>query len=736
MDSATTERHQFVSTEMEDYLGQMRSISQQQKLVETNIRARFAQAIANGFERRTADELISLDAEDERLGQEYVRLHDLYNAAALEERRSQLLLAARNAGKTNVFPFASPTPRCSVVTPNSLYISPMSERGPGSASSHLIRSTLSRGGESGGGEPGLSHDILTWELARDEIKLEDVTLGKGAFGTVTKGVLRGKTVAVKSLPIVWSRNGEIGQRTTEVLNDFRNECAVMSKLLHPNVLLLMGVCIEQATDTLLMVTELMENGSMFDLLHRGKTRLAFKQRMRAAKDCALGMNHLHLNKPHPILHLDLKTANLLVNANFVTKVADFGMAKVYGLKDTKGVGGTPFYMSPEALDEQPPDAKSDVYAFAIILWELVTQKVPYTDEKFRTDALGLAQLYCYVVEEKKRPVIPQDCPPKLAKLIEQCWAHDPADRPTFQEILDSRILDEVVLDDAISEVNAPGRAFWRDSFVHQKELLLAVEWNMFARALALWCGIRTADGDFEKDIRWKALHMVLVPDHMSKVTLERFSAVLEWFGPFAKGDKLFKNLLTTIRIKGFYGDASSEQMGILLAGKAVGSYVIRFSGQQPGFFTITTLASKDNIQSFRISHSPGRGYWLKEDQVFPTLKKLVKTYQATLGLITPLTGSKYRQLLVEFREGERDNVYDVLTPAAVDLLPVLSPRSSVPPAKPPSATSSPSSSRKVAALTGSKEKKEKAKKAKKEKAKKETSLQKSSKKPTNSLGNK
>jgi serine/threonine protein kinase len=110
--------------------------------------------------------------------------------------------------------------------------------------------------------------------------------------------------------------------------------------------------------------------------------------------------------------------------------ADFGMSKVYGLKDTKSVGGTPFYMSPEALNEHPPDAKSDVYAycsshthththmhtrliwrwpgsrrFAIILWELVTQKVPYTDEKFRTDALGLAQLYCHVVEEKKRPVV-------------------------------------------------------------------------------------------------------------------------------------------------------------------------------------------------------------------------------------------------------------------------------------------------------------------------------------------
>ena len=64
----------------------------------------------------------------------------------------------------------------------------------------------------------------------------------------------------------------------------------------------MGVCIDQKKGELLLVTELMENGSLFDLLHRGKSKLAFKQRMSAAKDCALGMNYLHLNKPHPILY--------------------------------------------------------------------------------------------------------------------------------------------------------------------------------------------------------------------------------------------------------------------------------------------------------------------------------------------------------------------------------------------------------------------------------------------------
>jgi serine/threonine protein kinase len=76
-----------------------------------------------------------------------------------------------------------------------------------------------------------------------------------------------------------------------------------SKLLHPNVLLLMGVCIDQASDQLLMVTELMEKGSVFDLLHRGQIKLPFKTRMRLAKDCVLGMNYLHLNKPQPIMYL-------------------------------------------------------------------------------------------------------------------------------------------------------------------------------------------------------------------------------------------------------------------------------------------------------------------------------------------------------------------------------------------------------------------------------------------------
>lgn len=64
----------------------------------------------------------------------------------------------------------------------------------------------------------------------------------------------------------------------------------------------MGVCIDQEANELLMVTELMENGSVFDILYNKKKKLPFKQRMKMAKDCALGMNYLHLNKPNPILY--------------------------------------------------------------------------------------------------------------------------------------------------------------------------------------------------------------------------------------------------------------------------------------------------------------------------------------------------------------------------------------------------------------------------------------------------
>lgn len=123
----------------------------------------------------------------------------------------------------------------------------------------------------------------------------------------------------------------------------------------------MGAAVEP--DNLMIITELMPNGSVHDLLHdlaRGKS-LSFSQRMKMAKDAALGMNWLHLSKPC-FIHRDLKSANLLVDENFCVKVCDFGisLAKNAGESSNFGSVGTPVCMAPELLMNLEYDESVDV----------------------------------------------------------------------------------------------------------------------------------------------------------------------------------------------------------------------------------------------------------------------------------------------------------------------------------------------------------------------------------------
>ncbi len=123
---------------------------------------------------------------------------------------------------------------------------------------------------------------------------------------------------------------------------------------------------------------------------------------------------------------------------------DFGVSKVYNAKEQKGALGTPIYMAPEVLGDDPYGPPADVYSFGVLLWELVICQVPYADQCFRSGASGLLQIYQHVIEEQRRPPLPPPhiCPLPLAQLIEDCWQADPALRPSFQQILDSHILDQ------------------------------------------------------------------------------------------------------------------------------------------------------------------------------------------------------------------------------------------------------------------------------------------------------
>ena len=133
---------------------------------------------------------------------------------------------------------------------------------------------------------------------------------------------------------------------------------ISGTLHHPNLLLLMGICIKDGQ--LVMVTEYLSRGSVYQVLRPPKTEdiPSFRVRMTMAKQCAQGMNWLH--QQTSLLHLDLKTPNLLVDENFNVKIADFGLSKYKSEELNKRVG-SPYFMAPEMLLSKPYDSKADVY---------------------------------------------------------------------------------------------------------------------------------------------------------------------------------------------------------------------------------------------------------------------------------------------------------------------------------------------------------------------------------------
>ncbi|KAL6054450.1 putative serine/threonine-protein kinase/receptor [Balamuthia mandrillaris] len=511
---------------------------------------------------------------------------------------------------------------------------------------------------------GLSHSIATWELKREEIAVHtDELLGVGAFGSVYKGELRGKPVAVKRFQVPRNNDGQIEEQTQRVLQDFRNECAVMSKLLHPNVLLLMGVCIEEEMGQLLMVTELMPRGSVNQLLHQTEGGIPFKQRMRFAKDTAFGMNWLHLSNP-PILHLDLKTQNLLVDKNWVAKVADFGLSRVKKLEGNAGAAGSPAYMAPEMLDERGYNEKADVYSFGIILWELMAQKRPYYDQNFRKGIPGLFDIYHHVVTQNNRPKIEEgpETPPALLHLIRMCWDKDPDMRPSFQQILESHILDVAIVDSIISDRNELAREFWKQEFCNSEEIEEVVPWdtflNSFIRFLGLQDQLEASKVNPQDNIYFKALKMV-VANKKGMVKIEKFAEALEWFGPFQKNNLLLENIYSILSMEGFYGDLSGGEVINRMAGSRVGTYLIRFSQNNPGFYTITVNTDK-SIENYRVQHRPGERFVLGNN-AYDTLEDLVNAHRDILQLKWPLDNSKYDQMFKQ-HDSKALSVYCDITP--------------------------------------------------------------------------
>ncbi|XP_075100653.1 uncharacterized protein LOC107800226 isoform X1 [Nicotiana tabacum] len=263
-------------------------------------------------------------------------------------------------------------------------------------------------------------DCLDYEILWEDLTIGE-HIGQGSCGTVYHGLWFGSDVAVK----VFSKQ----EYSDEVIYSFRQEVSLMKRLRHPNILLFMGAV--TSSQHLCIVTEFLPRGSLFRLLQRNASKLEWRRRIHMALDIARGMNYLHHFSP-PIIHRDLKSSNLLVDKNWTVKVGDFGLSRLKHetYLTTKSGKGTPQWMAPEVLRNEPSDEKADIYSFGVILWELATKKIPWEN-------LNSMQVIGAVGFMNQQLDIPKDVNPQWASIIESCWHSEPQLRPTFLELVDN-----------------------------------------------------------------------------------------------------------------------------------------------------------------------------------------------------------------------------------------------------------------------------------------------------------
>ncbi|XP_039800173.1 putative leucine-rich repeat receptor-like protein kinase At2g19210 [Panicum virgatum] len=316
------------------------------------------------------------------------------------------------------------------------------KRGPSSNSVKPQNETpASHAPPAGGGS--YPQSLLQLENRRFTYKeLERITenfqrvLGRGGFGYVYDGFLEdGTQVAVKLR----------SDSSNQGVKEFLAEAQTLTKIHHKNLVSMIGYC--KDGDYMALVYEYMSEGSLQEHISgngRNTGFLSWRQRLKVAQESAQGLEYLHNGCNPPLIHRDVKAANILLNAKLEAKIADFGLTKAYRENDTRmsnTLVGTLGYVDPEYQATMQPTTKSDVYSFGVVLLELVAGRPAILRDPEPTSLIQWARQRLArgniegVADPRMRGEHDVNSVWKAADVALKCTAQASAQRPTMTEVV-------------------------------------------------------------------------------------------------------------------------------------------------------------------------------------------------------------------------------------------------------------------------------------------------------------
>uniref|UniRef100_A0A914BUZ4 Protein kinase domain-containing protein n=1 Tax=Acrobeloides nanus TaxID=290746 RepID=A0A914BUZ4_9BILA len=291
-----------------------------------------------------------------------------------------------------------------------------------------------------------------------EISLESIIvnfkedyIGGGNQSSVFRGKWNGKYIALKKL----NRASEVDIKKLKSLN-------------HPNIIKTLGICSRDICPCIVM--EYCEQGGLFDVIRRRDvTKSLF---CKWSKEIAEGMQYLHSLK---IVHRDLKSPNILVDDNDYIKICDFGSLYSYDKTQFASVVmslcGTSQWMPPEMMKNEPCNEKVDVWSYGVVLWEILTQEVPYRNISPMAIMYGVGSGNLHLH-------MPRSAPETVKLLLKICWSKKARNRPSFTSVLNCHLANlQVEIADLSEEAWAMRKQVWKREISEENNKLVNNDGN-------------------------------------------------------------------------------------------------------------------------------------------------------------------------------------------------------------------------------------------------------------------